>query len=198
MAALIYLLKHRALTLLDPTSWDDTNDSYYLSVYKEKKLLRALLALCFTETFETYHHWRVFASGSSGVCITFRREKLLNAINDQPGISFDSVNYLKLSQMRENNVTLARLPFIKRYGFQDECEFRVIYESRRSAIMTKDIAIPLSAIEKVTLSPWIPKVLASPLKGAICSIQGCAKLKVGRSGLVGNTEWKGFANEASP
>jgi len=76
--ALIYLLKQRAITILDPISWDDTNDSYYLTVYKEKKSLKTLLALCFTETSETYHHWRVFAGGSSGVCITFKREELLD------------------------------------------------------------------------------------------------------------------------
>src|SRR6266849_2421317 len=29
LTALIYLLRRRNLTLLDPSSWDDSNDSYY-------------------------------------------------------------------------------------------------------------------------------------------------------------------------
>jgi hypothetical protein len=35
LTALIYLLRKRKLTLLDPSSWDDSNDSYYLTLYKE-------------------------------------------------------------------------------------------------------------------------------------------------------------------
>jgi hypothetical protein len=70
LTALIYLLTERAITLLDPVSWDDSNDSHYAALYKEKKELEAVLALCFTETDERYHYWRVSASGASGVCIT--------------------------------------------------------------------------------------------------------------------------------
>ncbi len=68
LPALIYLLNERKITLLDPKSWDDQNDAYFLALYKEKKNLRSVLALCFSQAPETYHHWRVFASGSSGAC----------------------------------------------------------------------------------------------------------------------------------
>ncbi len=40
--ALIYLLSERKITLLDPQSWDDSNDSYYLSLYREKKNLKSV------------------------------------------------------------------------------------------------------------------------------------------------------------
>jgi hypothetical protein len=33
LTALIYLLHKRKITLLDPASWDDKNDSFYLSKY---------------------------------------------------------------------------------------------------------------------------------------------------------------------
>jgi hypothetical protein len=85
LPALIYLLSERKITLLDPKSWDDGNDSYYLALYREKRNLKSLLAVCFTQTTETYHHWRVFAGGSSGVCIRFKRTKLLKAIDWIPG-----------------------------------------------------------------------------------------------------------------
>jgi hypothetical protein len=82
LPALLYLLDKKKITLLDPKSWDDSNDSYYLSQYKEKKKLKSVLALCFSQTAETYHHWRVFSSGPSGVCIVFDREQLLGALKN--------------------------------------------------------------------------------------------------------------------
>lgn len=75
--ALVYLLTERKITLVDPQSWDDANDSYYLSLYREKKKLGSVLALCFTQTSERYHHWRVFAHGSGGVCVSFKRSELV-------------------------------------------------------------------------------------------------------------------------
>lgn len=56
LPSLIQILMNRELTLLDPSSWDDKNDSYFISTYKEKKQLQSVLALCFTKKSETYHH----------------------------------------------------------------------------------------------------------------------------------------------
>jgi hypothetical protein len=77
LPALIYLLSNRAITLLDPSSWDDSNDSHFLALYRDKKRLNCVLAICFTQVSERYHHWRVFGDGSSGICIQFVRSKLL-------------------------------------------------------------------------------------------------------------------------
>ena len=46
LTALMYLLHKRKITLLDPASWDDKNDSHYLAQYKEKRKLKSVLALC--------------------------------------------------------------------------------------------------------------------------------------------------------
>jgi hypothetical protein len=192
--ALIYLLTRRVITLLDPESWDDKNDSYYLSVYKSQKSLKTILALCFTQTSERYHHWSVFAGGSSGICITFKRNELIEAVDQVSGTSYGSLEYLKLKAMRKGPIPLEKLPFIKRYGFKDEWEFRIIYESENLSSPTKDIGIPLSSIEKITFSPWIPETLAGPMKNIIHTINGCEKLKIIRSTLVNNAQWKEFAN----
>src|SRR6516162_2706325 len=84
--ALVCLLSEQRITLLNPETWDDKNDSYFLKLYQERNRLQSVLALCFTRTTETYHHWRVFANGASGVCITFKREQLLDAIAKQRGV----------------------------------------------------------------------------------------------------------------
>jgi hypothetical protein len=60
LTATIHILKSRTISLLSPELWDDRNDAYFMSRYKELKSAKSVLALCFAETSETYHHWRVF------------------------------------------------------------------------------------------------------------------------------------------
>ena len=190
--ALLYLLNNRALTLLDPKSWDDTNDSYCLSLYKEKKQLTTLVALCFTETAETYHHWHVFAGGTSGACITFDREKLLEGLTPTRGFRHGPVEYLSLEDMRRTPPALSALPFVKRIGYQHECEFRILFEHKTRPQKQKDVPISIDSIRKIALNPWLPKPLVATMRSTIASIEGCERLNkyVFRSTLTGNTEWK--------
>ena len=162
-----------------------------------EKSLKTVLALCFTQTSERYHHWSVFAGGSSGVCITFKRGELIEAVDRVSGASYKSLKYLTLKAMRRKDIPLEKLPFIKRYGFKDECEFRIIYESTKSSLLTKNIQIPLPSIEKIRFSPWMPKALATSMKKTISTINGCENLEISRSTLVDNAEWKEFANNAA-
>jgi hypothetical protein len=194
--ALLYLLKNRAVTLLDPKSWDDRNDSYFLSLYKEKMALKTVLAVCFTEIGETYHHWRVFADGSSGVCITFKHDALINAIKKNAEVRVGPVEYVTIEKLKGMNLRIKKLPFIKRYGFQDESEFRIIYANKVSIHDTMDIAVPLDCIEKISLNPWIPKALADSLKDTLRSIEGCKKIKISRSNLIDSAKWKNIGSSA--
>src|SRR5437773_1477218 len=118
LPALIYLLTQEKLTLLDPESWDDSNDSHYLALYREKEKLKSVLAVCFTQADETYHQWRVFASGPGGVCIRFRRSPLLKAVKKQSGLRVEEVRYLTLSAIRHKRLRVRELPFLKRYPVQ--------------------------------------------------------------------------------
>jgi hypothetical protein len=194
--ALIYLLRERKITLLDPASWDDKNDSYFLSLYREKKDLKSVLALCFTPAFETYHHWRVFAGGSSGACISFDQAKILKAVKKQVGVRAKAVQYLTLADIRDIEVKTAALPFLKRAAYEDEREFRIIYESSNKKESSLDIAIPLACIERITLSPWIPSALSDHVKCTIKEIDGCSALKVYRSTLISNENWKTLGESA--
>ena len=64
VTSLIHIRRRRKITLLDPTTWEDKNDSKFLSIYKDKNNLKTVLALCFTDAPETSHHWKVFSPGS--------------------------------------------------------------------------------------------------------------------------------------
>lgn len=61
-------LRTRELALLSPKSWVDKNDSYFVEQYAKAKGFQSTYALCLAEAPETYHHWKVFTTGSSGVC----------------------------------------------------------------------------------------------------------------------------------
>lgn len=188
--ALIYLLRKRSITLLDPRSWTDSNDSYYLTLYRDKKGLKSVLALCFTEVNETYHHWSVFAAGSSGICIRFKRSHLLRSLRSQEGLRAQSVRYLTVNEINKKRLAVEDLPFLKRYPYEQENEFRIIFESKMERKSRLDIAISLSSIDKITLSPWIHPALSGELKAVLKSIEGCKSLRVVRSTLIGNEEWK--------
>jgi hypothetical protein len=196
LPALIYLLRERVITLLDPQSWDDSNDSYYLGLYKEKKELGSVLALCFTQAAETYHHWRVFANGSSGICITFHRTELLDAVRKLGDVRSRNVKYLKLTEIRNETLKTEDLPFLKRFAFEHEDEYRMIYESPNKSVAHLDVRVPLSCIDRITLSPWIHEALSRHVKETLWSIEDCGNLKIVRSTLISNEEWKNLGESA--
>lgn len=189
LPSLIHLLRYRQLTLLDPRSWDDKNDSYFLAQYREKSELKSVLALCFTQANETYHHWRVFAPGSAGVCVRFRESRLRAAVAKVPGLMMKPVEYLTVTQLRHKRLARSRLPFLKRYAFQPENEVRLLWQSKTEERETLALPIDLSAISRITLSPWLHPSLADEVKALLKSIEGCSRLQVYRSTLISNAEW---------
>ncbi|HEX4409929.1 MAG TPA: hypothetical protein VH206_14245 [Xanthobacteraceae bacterium] len=188
LPALIYLLKERKITLLDPQSWDDKNDSYFLQLYKEKKNLKTVLALCFTQQGETYQHWHIFAPGSSGIRVEFRREPLLKALKKKAGIRDGRVDYLTLNGIDKTPIALEKLPFLKRHAFKPEDEYRLTFESKTTKMPSLNIPIPLTCIRRITLSPWMPPVLDAHVKDVIKTL--APRAKIYRSTLISNDRWK--------
>lgn len=189
LPSLIHLLTYRQLTLLDPRSWDDKNDSYFLSTYQEKKRLKSVLALCFTQANETYHHWRVFSSGSAGVCVKFKGSELESSIGKISGLKFKPVEYLTLKELKSKGISVSKLPFIKRAPFKPENEIRLLWESKTEECLSFPVPISLSAISRITLSPWLHPSLDKEVKALLKKIEGCEKLKIYRSTLISNADW---------
>jgi hypothetical protein len=197
LSVAIQLLANRQITLVSPLSWDDANDSRFLAIYKERKSLDVLLALCFTYSQETYHHWRVFAPGPGGVCITFQKKSLLYALEKIRGISSREVNYASIDHLKKNPLHIQELPFLNRAAFEPEREFRVIYEGCGTKLDFLDVPIPISCIERITLSPWLNKRLRPCISKLIRGMHGCSGLSVARSTLIGNEEWQAYGEDAS-
>ncbi len=197
LPALLNMLSAKQLTLLDPKTWDDRNDSFFMSLYKDRKNLKTLLALCFSQTAETYHHWRVFSNGPAGVCIVFDRAALLQSVQRTPGVLCRGIEYLTLKDAKARTLKTDELPFVKRYGFKPEKEFRVAFESPVEELLSLDIPIEIACIRSVSLSPWMHPSLSKSTVTAIRAIDGCSKLKVSRSTLISNEQWKSLGKNAT-
>jgi hypothetical protein len=196
LPALVRLLSDRQITLLDPKTWDDRNDSFYMSLYKERKKFKTVLALCFSQSPETYHHWRVFSNGPAGVCIVFERDAILKALK-KPGVSTGRVSYFTLPKAKKKAFRVDKLPYVKRYGFKPEKEYRAVYTSSSDEILAIDIPITLDCIRSVSLSPWMHASLSKATAAAIRRIDGCDRLRVSRSTLISNEQWKALGQKAT-
>jgi hypothetical protein len=194
LAPLIHLLHRKRLTLLSPTKWDDKNDAYYLEVYRRLQNLGSVLALCFAESRETYHHWHVFAGNSSGVCLEFDRDALSRSVCETPGIKCGYVTYRKIRNLRREHPKTSELPFVKRYPFKDEREFRLIYEDVEPMLEAKDVLFDPLALSKITLNPWMPQAVFESVKAHLRIIDNWSHVSIRRTTLVDNDKWKSFAD----
>lgn len=187
---LLYALRTRQLTLMNPAAWEDRNDAHFLMTYRQRQDCGSVLALCFTRASETYHHWKVFSSGSSGVCIDFDLQGFSHWAGGICKAKFEDVHYLKLDRIRRDVPDVNKLPFVKRYAFRDELEWRLIYEASEPGLHTKNIKFDIATISRIVLSPWLPKAVAREIKKVIRGIDGCSKIKVIRTTLIDNAEWQ--------
>lgn len=194
---IIDYLHTEELALLNPASWDDRNDSFFIEEYARQSRVKSVYALCLANCPETYHHWRVFSHGSGGACIQFKQTEFLTAISKVSGLRSEEVKYKTINELRRARPTLNELPFLKRYAFQNEGEFRLFYISEVEGPPIYRIHVPRSCIDCIILSPWLPNVVADRVKKTLKSIPGCSDVKMYRSTLVENEDWKRLANGSS-
>lgn len=190
-------LRRRQISLLDPQYWDDKNDSYFMRLYQEYRGAKGLYAMCAAMCPETYHHWRVFTgTGNGGACIVLRRnliEAYLGDIRMPTGeqVRFGEVEYLKLPEAKQlGTKDIERLPFLKRVGYLDEDEYRIVIESSKDQRGSYQIDCPLEWIERVYLNPWLPVPVADSVIDTLLALPGCTNLDVRHSRLIDSTTWK--------
>lgn len=200
LPSLLHILKNGEITLLDPGSWEDKNDASYLEIFKQKKQLRTILALCFTEADETYHHWKVFASGASGICIAFDRDAFLRSVStamEYGKLTHKKVQYKTLKALSSASPSVAQLPFLKRYPYRDEQEYRLVFSSTDQEIKSLSIPFEMSAISRISLSPWLPRGLVDTVKEAIRGAVPAQHLDVYQTTVNENQRWKSIGESAS-
>lgn len=199
LASLLHILRSRCLTLLNPETWDDRNDAFFMAEYKRIKNLKTLLAICLAVWEETYHHWQVFSRGSDGVCIEFDGEMLKSAFSNTKGVTHKLMDYRLLTAIQKmENVDPDLLPFIKRWPYTDESEYRAVFADKDDEKSTLDVPINLQMIKRITLSPWLHQALVPAVKETIKGLRGCDRLKVSRSTLIDNSQWKKLTGRVTP
>lgn len=186
----LQILETRRLTLVNPSSWDDKNDSHFVQAYRDRKGHGSVLALCLTGAAQTYHHWRVFTHGASGACIFFDREKFLSWIEADELITGREVEYKTLAQIKKTPPALDDLPFVKRKAYEHEAEFRLLHTTPRKSVAVKSFELPLDVIDGVFLNPWLPPATVTAVEEVIHRIEGCKELDVFRATIVQNDEWQ--------
>lgn len=193
LASALRILRRNALTLLPPESWDDGNDRLMMATYKEANHLQTLLALCFTEAAETYHHWKVFASGTDGVCIQFDRQRLERALAEDQ-VDLKPMDYRLIKHNRANRPELGSLPFCKRSAFKAEAEVRAVFSSKTEALGHRDVPFPIAAIERVVVNPWLHPSLFESVRDTIKAIPDYCNLEVTHSRLLDSPAWAELAD----
>ncbi len=189
-SALETLMKLK-LVLLSPSKWDDSNDAFFMDLYRNHVEAQSVVALCCTMATETYHHWKIFTQGIEGVCIEFERQPLARALNALPNVTARPVEYLKIDDLKRMTADdVERIPFVKRLGYRDEREWRVVAQCPDTTAEYRDVPIDLAHINRITLNPWMPPSLADNLRAIIKGIDGCARISVVASKLTNSREWK--------
>ncbi len=190
MSSALQTLKQRKLVLLSPSKWDDSNDSYFMDLYRSQSSAKAVLALCCTMARETYHHWKIFSDGIEGICLEFHREPLEDAIRRKPNFRAGPVEYLLVKDLKEMGPgDASRMPFVKRDGYSDEQEWRVIAECDEAKEFT-DLEIEISWINSITFNPWLPAPLADNIRTIIKSVCPELKASLRASSLTNSRQWK--------
>lgn len=194
LGSLLDMLKRQAITLLPPSSWDDKNDQLMMRTYAKSMKLKTLLALCLTSRGETYHHWKVFTDKTNGVCIHFKQDGFKKAMRSA-NVKVKKMQYLKLNELDSEVHHLEDLPFLKRFGFGDEGEYRAVYENKDAEPELKRVNIDLNIIEKITLNPWMPTAIFETVRPIIKNLQQGANFNVAHSSLIDNRGWREFAEQ---
>ena len=191
IASVIDILRRKELSLLDPQSWDDRNDRYFMDLYKESKDIRGLYGLCAATCSETYHHWRVFTNAADGACIEIKRDALEDRLDQLNGVNYGVISYLKLEEVEQLGLKDAdRLPFVKRVGFEPEDEYRIIAETMEQQQPAIQIDLPVNLINRIYLNPWLPKSIADSVKDTLRALPGCSKIVISKSYLIESGRWK--------
>lgn len=189
----IDILLNNRLTLLPQTSWDDKNDLFCINEYKKIKSLKTLLSLCMTSfgadengsrIKETYHHWSNFSAGGAGVCVQFNKKLLIESIPNE--FSFKLVKYINSEHSK--NININDLPFLKRDVFEDENEFRIIYENKEETKNFIHLKINTKTIDSVRISPWMPEALVESTIAALKKI--APTIPVIQSKLLNFEKWQ--------
>ena len=187
----IDMLLNKQVTLVSYKSWVDQNDQRSLEIYQSALNWDFLGAMCLTEVGETFHHWSVFAGGSAGICIVFDKTRFRQMFEGYGHFQSNPVEYVQLDRLDALDASdLHRLPFIKRWGFRDEREYRVIGYALGKSLKSLSVELDPLAIDRIVISPFIHPSIADSVGTALRRLPDWGELKIEHSKLINNQKWQ--------
>lgn len=195
LPSLIDMLVRREIVLGGYAHWVDPNDRHALRLYQETLHDGFVGAVCLTEAPETFHHWEIFAGGSAGVCVVFNRGAFEETFDNKMHFKAKPVKYVRLTQVGVlEGDDIHRLPFLKREGFRDEREFRLLgYTVEARAVLPAPLHRAM--IDRVIVSPFVHQALFESTRAVLKAIEGWGDLPVIRSSLTDNDTWRGALDD---
>ena len=186
----LHMLESKTLNLGDTVYWKDKSEVAVFQRYVKARGVDRVLALCFTTTRETSHHWDCYASGTAGICIVFRKGKLLEAFKKHKGLKHGLVKYELIRNLPHKvKGKVHRWPFYKRSAFSDEKEYRIVY----SDTGCKDpigVKFTYDCIDAIYCSPWLSDDVLKSVKGILRKIVGQDhSFRINRTTVLENKEW---------
>jgi hypothetical protein len=188
LPVLLDMLNRKRLVLLDPTTWEEKNDSEVLLEYKRRNKLCALFALCCSQGDETILHWKTFADGISGCCVEFDLATLIALLKTLDGVRFGPVDYRKSKDVSGGAIDVAKMPFTKRWPYRCEEEFRIIWESRTTATGF-EIDFDLRMINRITISQRMPDQTYATIREYLRAAFKNPDQRINRSTIYQNRVW---------
>jgi hypothetical protein len=182
---MLEIIQSETLPMSDPIYWEDKNDSNILEIYKNKRGLKSLFATCFTKGTETIYHWGAFAIKSEACCIQIAGDELIATYSVKSGFTAQEVSYVRLNEMKRIVTSQDQLPFVKRYPYRNEEEFRIIFESKKSHNRPA-LILPRSLINKITINQHLSKEIYNLLNE---KIERDWNITVNRSTVIKNDQW---------
>ena len=180
----------RRLSLVSYSTWKDANDRKSMEIYQRTLNYGFLGAVCLTEAAETFHHWQVFAGDSAGACVVFRREPFEAMVAASDHCILAPMSYVNLDAIGNVDASdIHRLPFLKRKGFVDEAELRVVGFAVEK-LDKLDLPLDPALVGQLTFSPFMHPELVASAREVIHQIHGWEKLRITHSRLTDSQEWQ--------
>jgi len=147
-------------------------------------------AMCLTMAKKTFHHWQVFAGDSAGVCVFFRRDPFIAMFDGNSNVIHGPAEYVELPRIASVDASdIHLLPFLKRRGFIDEAEYRIIGFSPEEEPAIH-VALNPRAVSKIAFSPFVRPTLVASAKKVINGLTGWGDLRVRHSKLTDSQTWQ--------
>lgn len=188
LPVLIDFLEREKLVLLNPSTWDDKNDSEIMEEYRKRRNLACVRALCFSSVPETIHHWKTFSDGISGCVIEFDAEKLFEIFNRTNGVRHGKVFYRKINEIKKGEIEVSDIPFTKRWPYRCEEEYRIIWEGDIPCDQF-EINVPISCVNKITISQKMPEKVYETIKSLLQKTFKDPDKRINKSTIYENKIW---------